>query len=578
MIVSVIAAIVGGIVATVDPLLMRHWLDVTLPSHKNTSSLLMVGLIALCFLARSVVGGVSSLASFRIGQYIGLELRGDLVRHMSTLSSDWHERVLVGEKLSRIEQDAEQVAQFAADALNTILRSVLFFALNLAIMFTLNWRMTLTVLPFLPLFLWVRVGFRSVILARADRAQAEVGRSSARLAEHLGAIPQIQLPGAEERSATHVIDTRYQTAAAQWAQRRTEIGFSVAVTSVMALAIMCLLGVGTHEYLRGVLSIGSLVAFYSYVTRIFEPVSTVMELYARSQRMLASTRRVREILETTATVQDHGLVDSLPSPMRRGLVCDSICFSHSDGKQTLHDISLSIRPGERLAIVGRSGSGKSTLARLLARVANPMRGTITLEKIALQDYRLVTLRSAICYVPQQPTLFSGTIRDNMLYASPLASDSRLEAAIESAQLRDVVQRLPDGLSTKLGPDAAGLSGGERQRLALARALLRESAILILDEATSALDVPTEKAILRSIAEGRQEQTVVIISHRLRSLTWVDRLVLLDAGRIIAEGTHEELYRDCALYRELFEQSDEISPEASESQDRASKMQFQAMST
>ncbi|WP_263357702.1 ABC transporter ATP-binding protein [Acidicapsa ligni] len=555
---SVAAAMIGSIVATIDPLLMRRWLDVTLPSRDLLTSLGMVLSISLCFVGRSAVGGCSSLVSFRVSQRIGLDLRTELVRHMTALSADWHERTHVGEKLSRIEQDVEQVAQFAADALNTILRSVLFFILNLVVMFSLNWRMTLTVLPLLPLFLWVRARYRNLIQLKADRTQAEVGRSSAHLAEHLGAVPQIQLLGAEELCATRAINIRDETATAQWSQRKTEIGFSVTVTAVMACAILCLLGMGTHEYLRGALSIGSLVAFYAYVTRIFEPVSSVMELYARSQRMLASTRRVREVLETEPTVQDYGTVQSVPSPLRRGLICDSVCFSYTDAEQSLHDVSLSIRPGERLAIVGRSGSGKSTLARLLARVADPTKGEIALEAIPLREYRLSALRASLCYVPQYPALFSGTVRDNLLYAAPSATETQLETAIEAAQLKGVIQRLPEGLTTALGPEAARLSGGERQRLALARALLRNASILVLDEATSALDVPTENAVLRSIADTGGAQTVVIISHRLHSLMWVDRLVLLDGGQIVAEGRHRDLYRDSNLYRELFDKADETS--------------------
>jgi ABC-type multidrug transport system fused ATPase/permease subunit len=556
LVLSFIAAMSGGIVATVDPLLMRHWLDVTLPSHELRASLGMVLLIALCFVGRSAINGVSSLISFRVSQHIGLDLRADLVRHMTALSADWHERTHVGEKLSRIEQDVEQVAQFAADALNTILRSVLFFILNLAIMFVLNWHMAFTVLPVLPLFLWVRAKFRSCIQLRANTTQQEVGRTSANLAEHLGSVPQIQLLGAEERCADRAIGIRHDTAAAQWSQRRTEIGFSVAVTAVMASAILCLLGMGTHEYLRGVLSVGSLVAFYAYVTRIFEPISSAMELYARSQRMVASTRRVREVLETEPTVQDEGTVEASAAPLRHGLVSTSVCFSYPNAKQILHEVSLSIRAGERLALVGRSGSGKSSLARLLARVADATAGTITLEGTPLRKYRLQALRNMVCYVPQQPVLFSGTIRENLLYGAPLASEDQIESAVEAAHLMDVLRSLPKGLDTVLGPEAAGLSGGERQRLALSRALLRGSPVLVLDEATSALDVPTENAVFQAIANARHDQTVVIISHRLRSLTWVDRIILLDAGRIIAEGTHAELYRSSDLYRELFDSSEE----------------------
>lgn len=553
---SFIGAVSSGVIATIDPLLIRYWLDVTLPSREIAVSLGMVGLIALCLVARGAINGLASLAGFRVSQHMSLGLRTDLLHHMSTLSADWHERILVGEKLSRMEQDVEQIAQFASDALNTILRSTLFFSLNLVIMFTLDWRIALAIVPLLPLFIKVRAKFRRLIQAWADRVQGELGRSISTLAEFLGAILQLQLLGAEQRYAKRTMDARYETAAAQWSQRKAEVGFTTAVNAVMAVAVLCLLGMGIFEHFRGVLSIGSLVAFYTYATRIFEPVSSAMELYARSQRVVASTRRVREVLETEPTVRDHGSIEAMSSALTHGLVSNSVCFSYPNAKQILHEVSLSIYAGERLAVVGRSGSGKSSLARLLARVADPTAGTIVLEDVPLPEYTLQTLRSMVCYVPQQPVLFSGSIRENLLYAAPLASENQMEAALQAAQLSDLLRSLPDGLDTMLWTDAAGLSGGERQRLALARALLREAPVLVLDEATSALDVPTENAALQAIADVNRTQTLVIISHRLRSLTWVDRIVLLDAGRIVAEGRHAELYRSSSLYRELFDTSEE----------------------
>jgi ABC-type multidrug transport system fused ATPase/permease subunit len=557
------AAMGGGLLATVDPLLIRYWLDVVL--HKRApipslivASLLMGALIALSSVGRAAVNGVGTLFSFRVSQLLGQDLRAEVLEHMSSLSADWHEETLVGEKLSRIEQDVEQVAQFAADVLGTMLRSVIFFVMNFAIMFTLDWRTALAVLPLLPPFLWVRARFRRLIQLRADRTQTEVGRSSGLLAEYLGAIPQIQILGAEQASLARTLGVREEMLSAQWSQRRTEIAFTVSITAVMALAFLCVLGLGSYEHLRGALSIGGLMALYTCVLRVFDPVATVMELYSRSQRMRASASRVRKVLDTLPTVKDDGHVTVTPSPLIHGLACSSVCFAYGKGKRVLHDISFSIGAGERVALIGSSGSGKSSLARLLARMADPTSGMVTLEEMPAGDYVLSTFRKAICYVPQHAVLFSGTVRENLLYADPDASDRDLADAIETAQLRRVIERLPQGIDTVLGPEAAGLSGGERQRLAIARALLRRSAILILDESTSALDMPTERAVFRAIAEANTDQTIVIISHRLQSLTWVDRIVLLDTGRIIAQGTHTALYRDSALYLDLFE-SDEEAP-------------------
>jgi ABC-type multidrug transport system fused ATPase/permease subunit len=549
---GLLVAILAGATATLDPLLMRHLIDVTLPRHKLAGSLINVLLIALCFVGRSGLGGLGGLLSFRVSQLLGQDLKVELLEHMTQLSADWHERTFLGEKLSRIGQDVEQISQFGADVANSAVRAVVFFIVNLVIMFSLNWRMTLSVLPLLPVFLLVRTRFRGAIRLKADRARAEIGVASGSLAEHLGAVPQIQILGAEKSRVSKTVAAWTEALGAQWSQRRTEVAFSVSVTSVLALAILIVLGLGAHEYLVGALSLGGLVAFYAYVTRIFEPVSTAMELYSRTQQMLASARRVREVLETPSSVPDDGTVTAVTDPLVDGVVCDGVSFSYSLGELVLKDIDLMIHPSETIALIGTSGSGKSTLSRLLARMADPASGSLSLDGRPIPDFTLSSLRQAICYVPQHPVLFSGSIHENMLDANPSASEADIDKALRAAQLLPVLRRLPLGIDTVLGPEAVGLSGGERQRLALARALLRNSPILVLDESTSALDLPTEEAVFRAVSSYRSNMAVVLISHRLRSLTWVDRMILLDSGRIVAEGPHPTLYRDSVLYRRLFE--------------------------
>lgn len=552
---SFILASLGGLIANADPLLLRYWIDVSLVRHQGLGSFAMVGLIALCFVGRTGVNALATLLGFRVSQMFGHDLRIELLEHMTSLSADWHEKTLLGEKLSRIEQDTEQIAQFSADALGTLLRSLVFFILNLAIMFTLSWRVALTVVPLLPLFFVVRRRFRKLIEVRADRTQAEIGKASSQFAEHLNAVPEIQALGAEQLSMDRSIGVRNAMVGAQWSQRRAEVAFTVAVTGVMAIGIFVLLGFGNHEYFRGALTIGTLLAFYAYVTRVFDPVSTAMELYSRSQRMMASIRRVREVLETGTSIPDSGNVEVVPKRLHLGLSCRAIDFSYTTSRPVLNDVSIRLAPSEKVALIGESGSGKSTLARILARIADPTAGEVILEGMPLTEYRIAALRRTICYVSQHPTLFSGSIRENLKYAKEHASPQEIEAVTEAAQLETLIDRLPRGIDTPLGPGASSLSGGERQRLAIARALLRDSPILIFDESTSALDMPTERRVLSSIARWKPDQSILFISHRIRSITWVDRIILLDHGSVIAEGCHELLYRQSSAYRRLFEKDD-----------------------
>jgi ABC-type multidrug transport system fused ATPase/permease subunit len=557
--------IIAGALETLDPLFMRHLIDVALPRKQLLGSLLTVLLIAFCYVGRSGLGGLGVLHSFRVAQLLGQDLRIELLGHMTVLSSDWHDRTFLGEKLSRIEKDVEQISQLGSEIANSVLRAVIFFLVNLAIMFALNWRMTLSVLPLLPLFFWIRERFHSDIQMRAERAQAEIGKATGSLTEHLGAIPQIQILGAEEARILRTTRAWIEVLDAQWAQRRMEVAFSICVTSVLTIAVVIVLGLGAHEYMLRSLTLGGLIAFYAYVTRIFEPVSTAMELYSRTQRMVSSARRVREVLETEPTVRDNGSIKQGPSPLVFGLSCEEVSFGYSSAERVLHEVSFRIGHRERIAIIGKSGSGKSTLSRLLARMADPDLGRVLLERRPASEYTLQTLRRTVCYVPQQPVLFSGTIRENLLYANANATESDIQKAIEAAQLLPVLRRLPRGLDTTLGPEATGLSGGERQRLALARALLRNAAILVLDESTSALDVPTEQAVFQSIANYDTHMALVLISHRLRALTWVDRIVMLDMGRIVAEGTHAVLYSESALYRKLFDRDEQIEDDSPDEQ-------------
>ena len=292
-----------------------------------------------------------------------------------------------------------------------------------------------------------------------------------------------------------------------------------------------------------------------------------MDLYARLQSVGASIGRVRELLDLEPTVRDTGTEHLESSNLTHGFEIQDVSFFYGR-KAALSNITLRFVAGECIAIIGASGSGKSTLARLLVRCADPDSGRILLEKRPITDYALGSLRSAVCYVPQQPVLFQGTIRENLLYANPRASYEEMIRAMQAAQLAPVFSRLPQGLDASLGPGAINLSGGERQRLALARSLLRKSAALVLDEATSALDVPTERAVLRSVAEFHTHQTIIVISHRIRSLAWVNRFVLLDQGRIVATGTHSTLYAQSPLYRALFDApvQDMIMPLKSERED------------
>ena len=543
----------AGLAVTIDPLLMRSLIDGALPQRNLRWALELVGGIGLCYFGRSAFSAMGSLVNFSISQYCVRDLRVALLDQMNRLSADYHERTETGEKLTCLEHDVDEIANLGADAANQSIRAILFFALNLAMMAKLNLQMTLTVLPLMPLFAVIQRRFSGLLKIRADETRNEVGAATSLLNEHLGAVPQIQFLGAEDASARRAFSSWEGMLRAQWIQRRTQVGFSLSIGAIMVAAILAILGFGSAKVLSGALTIGGLVAFYTYGTRVFEPISSAVDIYARLQSVGASIRRVRELLDLEPSVPDRGTRRLRSASLNQGFRIENVSFSYGL-KPVLSSLTLRIDAGERIAIIGRSGSGKSTLARLLVRAADPDSGQIVLEEHPLASYTLASLRGTVCYVPQHPVLFQGSVRDNLLYGNPRATTQGMEQAIQAVQLAPVLSQLPHGLDTLLGPGAGGLSGGERQRLAIARSLLRISAALVLDEATSALDAPTERAVLASLATFRTHQTLIAISHRISSLVWVNRFVLLDQGRIVAAGPHSALYARSALYRTLFDAS------------------------
>ncbi|HEY2470923.1 MAG TPA: ABC transporter ATP-binding protein [Terracidiphilus sp.] len=543
----------AGLAVTIDPLLMRSLIDSALPQRKLRWAMELAGGIGLCYFGTSLLYAMGSLVNFSIAQYCVRDLRVALLDRMNRLSADYHEQTATGEKLTRIEHDVDEVANLGADTANQSIRAVLFFLLNLAMMAKLNLAMTLTVLPLMPLFAIIQRKFSLRLKARADEARSGLGAATSVLNEYLGAVPQIQYLGAEEVSAQRAASAWDGMLRAQWVERQTQIGFSLSIGAIMAATILVVIGVGSAKVVAGALTTGGLVAFYTYGTRVFEPISSAMDLYSRLQSVGASIRRVRELLALEPTVRDRGTKSLETTGLQHGFSLENVSFSYGN-RQALNDLTLRIRAGERLAIIGASGSGKSTLARLLVRAADPDGGSIVLEGHPLTSYTLASLRSTVCYVPQHPVLFQGSVRDNLLYGNPLATTAEMNKAVQAVQLTFFLSQLPHGLNTPLGPGAISLSGGERQRLAIARSLLKESAALVLDETTSALDAPTERAVLASVAAFHAQQTLIVISHRISSLTWVDRFALLDQGRIVAAGAHSVLYAESALYRDLFEAS------------------------
>jgi ABC-type multidrug transport system fused ATPase/permease subunit len=552
---------VASILSLLDPLLMKWLIDSVLP-HKNLAYLGLVVAGALgAYSGRVLFQNWATLCTFGVGQKLALKLRIELFVHLERMTARFYKDNAIGDLVQRLDRDVDVICEQGTDLVPALLRMVLVLALVILTMFTLSWRLAAPLLPLLPLFLLVRYRFRGPLQRAADEVREVAGQQSNVLTEFLGAMVQIQLLRCERQIARRYTRGLANTIRAVSRRRVTEMEFSFVSMLVVTTGGMTILGYGGYLAIQGLLTVGGLVAFYSYVLRLFEPLSTAIELFARLHRIRASLRRLRALRNVDPEVKD--LADAVPlepNP-RYHLSYRNVSFSYEAGLPTIEDATLWIRSGEVIFLVGPSGSGKSTLFRLLCRLHDVANGSINLNGTDIRRITLASLRSSISAVPQEPVLFAVSLRDNLLLASPGATEEQLFSAAKAACLHDVIERLPRGWDEMLGPLGSRLSGGERQRVALARALLQERPILALDEATSALDAQTEARVLGNIRDYASDRMLLIVSHRLASAPLADRVVVVEQGRIVEQGSHSELLRKDGRYAALWKHEKQRTTDA-----------------
>jgi ABC-type bacteriocin/lantibiotic exporter with double-glycine peptidase domain len=532
---SFLCITIGSLLALLSPLLLKWLIDGIIPQRRIGLLLLAAALIFLGHQGRVALTSLGSYLMLSASQKMGLTLRVRLLKHLDTLSADYYDDTPVGSAMYPLKEPIDEISYFGSDLLPAILRMLLTTAFTLAAMCVLSPVLTLTVLPLIPVFLATRQYFRSKLAADADAAQDDRLAWSNFLEEHLSSVISIQLLGQEKRQERRAF--RFLTRSLRSQQRlyRTAAWFTVWSSLAIVLAMSAVIGYGGKSVLGGTLSIGTLVAFYGFVTQLFDPLSGASELYARAQKAFASVRKVKAALALRPGVTNALGALILPRRHPADVEFTAVEFGYSRNKDLLHIPSLRISASEQIAIAGENGTGKSTLVRLIARLYDPVSGAIRLGGEDIRNIHLKCLRQSICYLPRDPVLFEGTIATNLQFVRSATSEKEMEDAIRMVELSDFVGSLPNGLRQRIGPDGCQLSGGERQRLALARAVLQQPRVLILDEATSCLDPSAEASILPNLRHTLSLSTFIVISHRLSTLSTFRRVLLLSRGRIVSDG-------------------------------------------
>ncbi|WP_430654665.1 ABC transporter transmembrane domain-containing protein [Halorhodospira halophila] len=485
-----------------------------------------------------------------IGERLAADLREQLFRRLLRLEPAFFERTGAGEVQSRLTADTTVLQNLFGSALSIALRNALTFVGALLLLFVTSPRLATLVVVGIPLILipilWFGRRVRSLSRDSQDRV-ADVGRFAG---ESLHAIGTVQAFGheAEDRKRyAERVEEAFATAIRRTWQRAWLTG--VALLFVFG-AVGAVLWQGGHDVLVGRMTPGELSAFVFYAVLAAGSVAAMAEVAGEILRAMGATDRIFELIDAEPRIRAPDRPRALPHPVRGEVRFDGVTFAYPARahQPALRGVTLCARPGERLALVGPSGAGKSTLLQLLLRFYDPDAGCVQLDGVDLRDLDPAELRRCTGLVAQEPVLFTGTAAENIRYGRPEAGDAEVRAAAHDANALGFLERLPQGLDTELGPGGVQLSGGQRQRVAIARAILRDPAVLLLDEATSALDAESEQAVQQALERLMAGRTTLVIAHRLATVVAADRIVVLDQGRVEAQGTHSELQQHSPLYR------------------------------